>query len=237
MKPCVVIPCYNHASTVDAVTEAAQEHCPVIVVDDGSSVPLKTLPSVIRLRLERNAGKGAALRAGLRRAIELGFTHAVTMDADGQHFAADAPKFLSAALAQPEALIVGIRDFRAARTPQARRRSNAFSAFWFGAQTGVRLGDTLCGFRCYPLSLAQRLTVRSERFAFELEFLLRASWVGTPIVAVPVQCVYHPEHLRASHFRPLSDFARITLMNIGLLLRMSLVPRAARVEWSYGKSK
>src|SRR4029077_1129080 len=134
------------------------------------------------IRLERNSGKGAALQAGFRKVSELGFTHAITMDADGQHFAEDLPKFLAVAQAQPDALTVGVRDFYANGCPTHRRRSNAISTFWFRVETGVRLPDTQCGFRCSPLSLARRLVTRSGRYAFELEFLVRASWVGTPIV-------------------------------------------------------
>jgi glycosyltransferase involved in cell wall biosynthesis len=237
VKACVVIPCYNHAATVAAVARAARAHCPVIVVDDGSFVPVAGLPDCTRLRLERNGGKAAALRTGLQRARELGFTHAITMDADGQHFASDVSKFLAAAQARPGALIVGVRDFYAARMPAARRRCNSVSTFWFRVQTGVRLGDTQCGFRCYPLSLVQCLTARSERYAFELEFLVRAAWVGTPIVPVPVQCFYQPEHLRDSQFRPVADLTRIASMNIGLLLQWCLVPRSLRAAWSLGEGK
>ena len=104
------------------------------------------------------------------------------MDADGQHFAEDLPKFLALAQAQPDALAVGVRDFYAAGCPTHRRRSNAVSTFWFRVETGVRLGDTQCGFRCYPLALTQRLKMRSGRYAFELEFMVRAAWIGTPIV-------------------------------------------------------
>jgi len=89
VKPCVVIPCFNHAATVAAVARAAQAYGPVLIVDDGSTVPLPELPGVTLLRLERNRGKGAALRAGFERAMELGFSHAITMDGDGQHFAED----------------------------------------------------------------------------------------------------------------------------------------------------
>src|SRR6202012_2150038 len=94
MKFCVVIPCFNHPTTVVAVARAAQSHCPVIVVDDGSTQPLPELPNCNLIRLKNNSGKGAALRAGFQRAVELDFTHAITMDADGQHFAEDLPKFL-----------------------------------------------------------------------------------------------------------------------------------------------
>jgi hypothetical protein len=237
VKPCIVIPCFNHADTVAAVVRAAQAFCPVLVVDDGSTVPLPELPGGTLLRLEHNRGKGAALREGFQRARELGFSHAITMDGDGQHFAEDLPKFLAAAQAQPDALVVGVRDFYACGCPTGRRRSNRVSTFWFHIETGVRLRDSQCGFRCYPLALTERLQARSERYAFELEFMVRASWLGAPIAAVPVKCSYEPAQVRRSHFRPVRDLARITLMNIGLVLQSWVVPRALRQAWSVGERK
>ena len=237
MKACILIPCYNHAATVAAVARAAQAHGPVIVVDDGSTVTLPELPGCTLLRLERNSGKAAALRTGFERASELGFTHAITMDADGQHFAEDLPKFLSLAAAQPESLAVGVRDFFAAGCPTHRRRSNAVSTFWYRVETGVRLGDTQCGFRGYPLSLVRRLKVRSSRYAYELEFMVRAAWVGTPIVAIPVKCTYAPAQAQPSNFRPVKDLAHITIMNIVLVLQSWCVPRSLRVAWSSGEHK
>lgn len=235
MKPCVIIPCYNHVATLAAVARDAQALCPVIVVDDGSTFPLPALPGCTAIRLECNRGKAAALQAGFRRALELGFTHAITMDADGQHFASNLPQFLTVLAAQPGALVVGVRDFFAAGCPAHRRRSNAVSTFWYRVETGVRLGDTQCGFRGYPLTLTQRLKVRSSRYAYELEFLVRAAWAGTAIVPVPVKCSYELEQLRQSHFRPLGDVAHITLMNLGLLLQSWCVPRTVRREWSLNR--
>ncbi len=235
MKPCVLIPCFNHAATVAAVARAALTHCPVIVVDDGSTMTLPELPGCTVLGLERNRGKAAALRAGFQRASELGFTHAITMDADGQHFAEDLPKFLARAQAQPDVLAVGVRDFYAAGCPTHRRRSNAVSTFWFRIETGVRLGDTQCGFRGYPLALTQRLSIRSSRYAYELEFMVRAAWLGTPLVAVPVKCSYEPNQIRHSHFRPVRDLAHITGMNIGLVLQSWFVPQSLRAAWSCGE--
>ena len=232
---CILIPCFNHSGTVAAVASAAQTHGPVLVVDDGSTDPLPELAGCTVIRLERNSGKAAALRAGFQRAIELGFTHAITMDADGQHFAEDIPKFLALAKAQPDALGVGVRDFVAAGCPTHRRRSNAISTFWFRIETGVRLGDTQCGFRCYPLALTQRLKLRSGRYAFELEIMVRAAWVGTPLVAVPVKCTYEPDQLRQSHFRPVKDFAHITFINVGLVFQSWFVPQSLRVAWSFGE--
>jgi glycosyltransferase involved in cell wall biosynthesis len=235
VKLCVVIPCYNHAGTVAAVTQAAQAHAPVLVVDDGSTVPLPELPGCTLVRLERNQGKAAALRAGFKRAAEMGLTHAITMDSDGQHFTEDLPKFLAIAREQPDVLALGVRDFYAAGCPTHRRRSNAVSTFWFRVETGVRLGDTQCGFRCYPIALTQRLKTKSSRYAFELEFMVRASWVGTVIVPVPVKCTYDDQKMRQSHFRPVKDLAHITFMNIGLVLQSWFVPQSLRIAWSCGQ--
>jgi uncharacterized protein (DUF2062 family) len=237
VKPCVIIPCFNHAATVAAVAQAALTHCPVIVVDDGSTIPLPELPGCTLIRLARNSGKATALRAGFQRATELGFTHGITMDADGQHFAADLPQFLALARAHPDSLAVGVRDFYAAGCPTHRRRSNAVSTFWFRTETGVCLGDTQCGFRGYPLALTQRLKTRAGRYAFELEFMVRAAWLGTPIVAVPVQCTYAPGKVGQSHFRPVRDLAHITAMNIGLVLQSWFVPQSLRAAWSRGERK
>jgi uncharacterized protein (DUF2062 family) len=236
MKFCVVIPCFDHAATIAAVAQSAKFFCPVIVVDDGSVPPLPEFPGCDWIRLQKNSGKGAALRAGFQRAVALGFTHAITMDADGQHFAEDLPKFLAAASAQPEALVVGVRDFFAAGCPTHRRRSNAVSTFWFRVETGVRLPDTQCGFRCYPLALAQKLKINSGRYALELEFMVRAAWTGAPIFPVPVKCTYEGG-LRNSHFRPVRDLAHITFMNIGLVLQSWFVPQALRAAWSRGEQK
>ncbi len=237
MNCCVLIPCYNHPTTVAAVAHAAQKYFPVILVDDGSTLPLPELPGCEIIRLAQNSGKGAALRFGFEHALKLGYTHAITMDADGQHFAEDLPKFLTAAQAQPDALVVGVRNFRAAGAPGHRQCSNAVSSFWFWAETGVRLRDTQCGFRCYPLPLAQRLHIKSGRYAFELEFMVRAAWVGTAIVAVPVKCTYEPHQIRHSHFRPIADLAHITTMNIGLVAQSWFVPRSLRAKWSFGAKR
>jgi uncharacterized protein (DUF2062 family) len=235
MKPCVLIPCYNHSATVAAVAQAAQARAPVIVVNDGSTEPLPELPGCDVVRLGRNGGKAAALRAGFQRAAERGFSHVITMDADGQHFAADLPQFLAAAAHQPNAYLVGVRDLAAAGCPKHRQRSNRISSFWFRVATGVRLPDTQCGFRGYPLALVQRLKVRSGRYAFELEFMVRAAWVGTAIVPVPVKCLYAAGVTGASHFRTVRDFLHITGRNVVLVLQSWFVPRSLRVDWSQGR--
>jgi len=234
VRICVIIPCFNHSTTVAAVVRGAEQYCPVLLVDDGSTQSLSHLNGIEVIRLAENRGKGAALRAGFQRAAELGFTHAITMDADGQHSIEDLPNLIAAARQYPEALILGVRDFLGPNVPAGRRRSNAVSSFWFGVETGVRLPDTQCGFRCYPVELTQRLRVRSQRYAFELEFMVRSAWTGVAIVPVVVQCIYQPKQSRQSHFRPVLDLTRITLMNIGLVLQSWVVPQRLRAEWSLG---
>lgn len=235
MKPCVLIPCYNHAATVGQVAGAAVPVLPVLVVDDGSTEPLPALPDCEVLCLRPNRGKAAALRAGFQRARERGYTHAITMDADGQHFVADLPKFLGALAAHPGALLIGVRDLQAAGCPRHRQRSNALSSFWYRVATGVRLRDTQCGFRSYPLALVQQLKIRSNRYAYELEFLVRAAWVGATILPVPVQCTYASGATGRSHFRPVRDFVHITNRNILLVLQAWFVPLSLRAAWSRGE--
>jgi glycosyltransferase involved in cell wall biosynthesis len=229
---CVVIPVFNHADTASQVAAAARQHFFVIVVDDGSTDGLELPADVDLVRFPSNRGKGAALRAGFERARELGFTHAITMDADGQHSVEDLPKFAAACEKDPNALIIGVRDLVRAGAPVGRRRSNAVSNFWFHVETGVRLSDTQCGFRAYPLAAIGPIQIRSERYAFELELLVRSAWVGIPLIAVPVDVKYSPATMARSHFRPIVDLARITIMNIGLVLQSWFVPAALRVRWS-----
>jgi uncharacterized protein (DUF2062 family) len=237
VKACIAIPCFNHNNTLADVAAAAKVHGPVFVVDDGSTIPVPPMPGCHVIRLEPNRGKGAALRAGFESAAAAGFTHVISLDADGQHCTEDLPKFIAAAQAQPEALVVGVRDFIAAGAPPGRRRSNALSSFWFRVETGVNLPDTQCGFRCYPLALTNRLQVRSERYAYELEVLVRAAWAGVPILPLSTACSYHPKQLALSNFRPVVDLTRITVMNIGLVLQSWVVPLSLRVAWSLGEKQ
>ena len=235
MKPCVLIPCYNHGATVGEVARGASAHCPVFVVDDGSAPPVSVPAGVELLRFEQNRGKAAALRAGFDHAAAAGYTHAITMDADAQHSPDDLPKFLTALARQPDALLVGVRDFIAAGAPDRRRRANAVSNFWFRVATGIQLGDTQCGFRCYPLALTRQLRVRTQRYAFELEIMVRAVWAGAPVVAVPVSCTYRPEQIQQSHYRPVVDTLRISRLNARLVWQSWLVPAPVRRAWSLGQ--
>lgn len=235
MKACVLIPCYNHADTLAHVLAEIGDVLPVLVVDDGSEEPVAAPSARDCVRLPKNRGKAAALRAGFERARELGFTHAVTMDADTQHRAADLPAILEAAESHPEAIIVGVRDFRALNAPRARIWTNEFSNFWFRVETGVRLGDTQCGFRCYPLGLMDKLRVHTGRYAYELETLVRAAWAGTELVPVPIGVRYTAETTRRSHFRPFRDMAHISWLNTRLVWQAWTLPLPLRRAYALGE--
>jgi glycosyltransferase involved in cell wall biosynthesis len=229
---CVVIPVFNHALTVGHVVHEAKIHFPVMVVNDGSTDDtgkiLAAQTGITIVTLPQNQGKGAALRAGFAAATQSGFTHAITIDADGQHSAAELPSFAAASRQQPDALVVGVRDLVRENAPRGRRLSNRLSTFWFGMQTGVPLSDTQCGFRCYPLRAISRLRVKSQRYAYELEVMVKAAWTGVPLVALPVSADYAAATSRLSHFHPLLDMARISLLHSRLAAAAFCVPAFLR---------
>jgi glycosyltransferase involved in cell wall biosynthesis len=229
---CVVVPVYNHGGTVREVVHESRRAFPVIVVDDGSTdqgpAILAREPGITLVTLPCNRGKGAALQAGFAKAAEAGFTHAITLDADGQHAAESLVEFAAACRRQPDALVVGVRDLRAAGAPWLRRVPNALSSLCVKWETGVRLADTQCGYRVYPLLPARSLRVDSERYAFELEMLVKAAWAGVPLRPQPVQADYTKATSRLSHFHPLRDFLRISRVHCRLLAQAFCVPAARR---------
>ncbi|MHB8707501.1 MAG: glycosyltransferase family 2 protein, partial [Desulfuromonadales bacterium] len=171
----IVIPLYNHGTSVRAVAMGAlAQHPAVTVVDDGSTdggaEQLHGLP-VRLLRHPLNRGKGAAIMTALRDAAERGVTHLVTLDADRQHDPADLPKFLAAIAANPEAITVGCRDMTGTGVPGSSRFGRSFSNFWLRLQTGRSLGDTQSGYRAYPVAILTQLPLRQRRYDFEVEVL------------------------------------------------------------------
>ena len=236
---CLVIPVFNHALTVGRVVREAKALFPVIVVDDGSTdgtgAILAAEPGLTVVTLPRNQGKGAALRAGFERAEKLGFTHAITLDADGQHAVGEASRFAAASRRQPDAFIVGVRDLVREQAPLSRRVPNALSTFWFRVETGLPLADTQCGYRCYPLRALRRLRVRSQRYAYELEALVRGAWSGAELAAQPVSADYAAATSRLSHFKPGRDLARIALLHARLTLEAVCLPARLRAPAATGE--
>lgn len=225
LRALIVIPVYNHAATLRAVVEQAMAFGPLLVVDDGSTDGgadvLAGMPAEI-IRHGRNQGKGAAILTAAKYADEQGYTHLITLDADGQHDPADIPKFLAALAEEPMAIFVGARDFDTANVPGASRFGRKFSNFWLRVQTGRKLSDTQSGFRAYPVSVLRRLRFSESRYSFEVEALVRAAWAGLPLRDVGITVHYPPAGERVSHFRGFMDNLRISLLNTRLTIRAML---------------
>lgn len=215
---CVIIPTYNNAGTLKQVVDHVLEYCSnVIVVNDGSTDDTaQILQEIAGINIEtyhKNQGKGYALKKGFKKALSLGFSYAITMDADGQHLASDIPLLLKANQEHPGALIVGERELKDVQRTKGSDFANKFSNFWFYIQTGKKLPDTQTGYRLYPLKKLWGLSLLTSKYEAELELLVFSSWHGVRLVSTPIHVYYPPKEERVSHFRPGMDFARISLLN------------------------
>jgi glycosyltransferase involved in cell wall biosynthesis len=233
MKVCAVVPVYNHATPAASVVQALGAlSLPCIVVDDGSeplaaaSLARLARPGHVELvRHASNRGKGAAVISGLRRAAELGFSHALQIDADGQHDVAEAPRLLAAAAADPDAVVTGFPCYDAS-VPRSRYYGRYATHVWVWINTlSLRIVDSMCGFRIYPIAPVLALVAREpvgERMDFDTEILVRLDWAGLAIVNLPVTVRYPPG--ATSHFRLLRDNVRISWMHtrlfFGMLVRL-----------------
>lgn len=223
LKCAVVIPTYNNGGTVAGVVADVRKYARhVFVIDDGSTddtaAVLASIPDIEVISCEKNGGKGLALRLGLKTVREAGFDYAVTIDADGQHFADDIPVFIERIEQVPGSLLVGARNITAENMPAKNTFANKFSNFWFRAETGRKMSDTQSGFRLYPLGAIEDMHFFTHRYEFEAEVLVRAAWKGIHVENVPVRVYYPPAGERVSHFRPVRDFLRISLLNTVLVL-------------------
>ncbi len=219
----IVIPALNEEIAIRAVVESVLALCPnLILIDDGSTDATLERIADLPMTLVRHPaprGKGEALRAGFRKALELGHDAVITMDGDGQHDAADIPRLLAAARQFPDHLVIGARLINRDRQPCLRRLANDFADWGIGWACGQRLTDTQSGQRYYPRAALELADIASEGFVFESEILIEASRRrGLRVVAVPIESRYHGS-FRASHFRALPDFLRITARVIGKIVR------------------
>lgn len=189
-SPCVLIPCYNHGAMMPGVLARLKPfNLPCIVVDDGSDAATQQQldnlvaeqPGVTLIRLAENAGKGAAVMRGLQAAADAGFSHAVQVDADGQHAIEDIPKLLALAEQQPAALISG-QPIYDDSIPRSRLYGRWVTHVWVWIETlSLQLKDSMCGFRVYPvaptLQLAKHATI-GKRMDFDTEVMVRLYWQG-----------------------------------------------------------
>jgi glycosyltransferase involved in cell wall biosynthesis len=234
---CAVVPVYDHELAVGPTT-ASLRQCglSVFLVDDGSGPACAELlrriaaadSSVHLIRLAENQGKGAAVMAGLQAAAQAGFTHALQIDADGQHDSSDVPKFVSAAIAEPGALICGQPLFDAS-IPRHRLylRYLTHVMVWLNTLS-FDIPDSMCGFRVYPLPIVLPAIVADppgKRMDFDVEVLVRLHWAGVPMRWIPTRVRYALDGV--SHFRLVRDNWLITVMHtrlfFGMLLRAPLL--------------
>ncbi len=221
LKVCVIVPTYNNEKTLKRVLDSVLTFTSnIIIVNDGStdstSEILAAYSQLIQIHHPKNSGKGIALRNGFKRAIELDYNYAITIDSDGQHFASDIPSFIENIEKDPNALLIGSRNMTTDDVPKKSSFGNKFSNFWFWFETGIKLADTQSGFRLYPLqSIPKRYF--TNKFEFEIEVIVRSAWKGIPVKNIPIQVLYDPTE-RVSHFRPFKDFTRISILNTILVL-------------------
>jgi len=233
VRPCLVIPIYNHKETIGTTVSSLVSYgWRIFIVDDGSDEATQAIltrlaacePLVHLTRLPENEGKGAAVVYGLRAAYAAGYTHALQIDADGQHDARDVPRFVEQARRDPHAVVAG-KPIYDRTAPKARRYGRYLTHVWVWLETlSFAIGDSLCGFRFYPLAETCALLAQhnvAKRMDFDVEIIVRLAWRGLPIVNVPTRVSY-PEG-GVSHFDMLRDNVRIsrthTRLVIGMLVR------------------
>ncbi|HDX8594929.1 glycosyltransferase family 2 protein [Aeromonas hydrophila] len=230
MNPCLLIPCYNHAGPLAAVlARLAEFKLPCLLVDDGSepvaAAALDALaaqhPWVSLLRHSHNQGKGGAVMTGLRHAHELGFSHALQVDADGQHDLTDLPALLAEARQHPAALVSG-RPLYDDSVPKGRLYGRYITHVWVWIETlSFAIKDSMCGFRVYPLAptcaLLERVTL-GRRMDFDTEVMVRLHWAGVPMRFVPTRVIYPVDG--RSHFRLFRDNLDISWMHTRLVCRL-----------------
>jgi len=243
-KPCVVIPVYDHEQAIGAVVQGVLgQRLPCILVDDGSgrdcagvldALAAAAPEQIVLIRHPVNRGKGSAVRSGIRYAAQAGYSHAVQIDADGQHRVADIPRFLDQAAAHPQALIVGCPEYDES-APSLRLWARYLTHVWVSINTLSRqIKDSMCGFRVYPLAPTLELDKRQklgERMNFDIEVVVRLYWAGIEIINVPTPVVYPKEAI--SHFRGWLDTALISQVHATLFFGMLLrLPMLIARKWS-----
>ena len=200
-----LIPGYQEGPRIGAVVAAAAVHLPVVVVDDGSTddTAVQAEAAGATVLVQRpNAGKGAALRAGFRYALDHDAAAVVTLDADGQHDPAEIPTFIAAFEAGRPELVIGRREFGS--MPAVRRLSNTLGGWVFSAAVGRRIADNQSGYRLIGRQLMTALLDSNESgFEFEVEMIARCIALGLPLTEVPIRTIYAGE---PSHIRPWAHF-------------------------------
>lgn len=229
-KPCAVIPVYNHPAVIEDTVAAIRIHgLDVVMVDDGSSEACKTklediaskLDYVTLCRLDENQGKGGAVKAGLKKAYALGYSHGLQIDADGQHNSEDIPKFIAAAKKAPGTLISGAPVYDES-VPKVRLYARYLTHVWVWINTlSFDIKDSMCGFRVYPLKASCKLIDKQylgQRMDFDTEFMVKWHWSKQALAQIDTQICYPEDGV--SHFRGWEDNVLISTMHTRLFFGM-----------------
>lgn len=237
-KAVAVIPCYNHPQTIGNMVNAVRAHgLHAVVVDDGSDAACaRVLDDLAALhgdamslvRLAANEGKGGAVMAGLRQAAALGYSHALQIDADGQHDVNDIPRFIAISREHPAAVVCG-QPIYDASVPKSRLYGRYATHIWVWINTlSLNIRDSMCGFRVYPLAPVIKLIdeVRlGRRMDFDSELLVRLHWRAVPLVSQPTRVRYPLDGI--SHFQMVRDNVLISRMHarmfVGMLVRLPVL--------------
>jgi len=220
-KVIVIIPTYNNPETIrDVVNDVLNHNYEVIVVDDGSDIAVKNLFSeeeqkkICFVRHDENQGKGRAIISGTRKAKELGYSHILSMDGDGQHLASQAKHLIDVCSA--DEIIIGARNFDLEHVPFGSKFGRWFSNMWACWDTGYTIKDSLSGYRIYPVSILD-LPIKTKRFDWEMEVLVRHADAGKKIKEVDIECYYPIAEDRVSHFKKFEDTMAIVWVHVQIL--------------------
>jgi glycosyltransferase involved in cell wall biosynthesis len=231
MKTCIIIPVYNHQEAIEFVVKRLKPfglHC--FLINDASlpecseilkKIALQEKKWVTLSEREINGGKGAAVIDGFELAIDQGFTHAIQVDADGQHKLEDVNLFLDASKQSPEKLIIGQPIFDQS-VPKKRLYGRQFTNLWIWINTlSFSIVDGMCGFRCYPLASVDELlkiTSIGQRMDFDIDMVVRLYWQGVDIINLPTKVHYPIDGV--SHFNVFKDNLLISKKHAQLFFGM-----------------
>jgi glycosyltransferase involved in cell wall biosynthesis len=220
-KNLIIIPTYNNPQTIKVVTLDVLAHgYEAIVVDDGSDIAVESLfnedekEGIYFLRHKQNSGKGAAIITGMTKVKELGRSFAGSIDGDGQHLACEMQKLLD--VYKEGEILIGARNFDLEHVPNGSKFGRWFSNFWACWDTGYEITDSLSGYRIYPISILD-LDIKTQRFDWEMEVLVRHADADGAISEVLIECYYPTPEERVSHFKKWEDTAAIVWVHIQIL--------------------
>lgn len=246
LKFCLIVPCYEeHAKKLDeTLSYVSGEQLDIIVVDDGSSFEYAKMiqetsekHKALIVKNSSNLGKGGAVKAGILKASDLGYTHAIQLDSDGQHDTTLLSKFKESSERNPEALISG-RPIFDESVPKKRLYGRYFTHMWVWLETlSFHIKDTMCGFRSYPVKKTQELIENASlgnHMDFDIEVMVKLYWSGLSVEFIPLKVLY-PEEGK-SYFHMFRDNYRISMMHFKLVLGMLIrIPRLVARKFSKNK--